>query len=323
VNGSLEVNPSGVLAGGDDFGIVFAGCGLRREPTFYCLSSTIGNDSRRYWQAEPAPHHGRFRLIAAENFACYALAMQKVWTLKNVYDGVQAIVALISGTVLIAGCSSPATQKSFNLADAIPTGETAVEVLGVRYSDRVEELAQRMSSTVSTNQTWWIEYIKQHADDRPLPYHANFGLMKQEYAEWLDGMETTRHLQKASDAYVVFGRKGDFATVDVGDTNSSVGKWQLNTVTHEVILPTGEVIKAKWHSGDDATQPIGAYEGYGWICEPSNNTTSNYCTASLEIFRLKPSGMIFWRVNEGEIQNYRCVRTLDAAFRYKPKAARD
>lgn len=233
------------------------------------------------------------------------------------------IALFLPWLALLPGCSSKSIQKNFNLATAIPTGEKTVEVLTVRYSDRVEELAQKMSSTVSSNQEWWVEFIKQHADDRPLPYNTNFGLTKQEYAEFLDGGKKTRQLKKVSDALVTFTHEGDFVTVDVGDTNSTVGKWLLNTETLEVRLPTGEVIKPEWHSNTDATQPIGVSEGYVWHFEPTNAEPSDIRTASLEIFRLKPSGMIFWRINEGEIQNKRIIRSLDVAFRYAPKIPKD
>ena len=220
--------------------------------------------------------------------------------------------------VLIAGCSTnKTTQDHFKLGDVIPTGEITVELLEIRFSKRVEELAIRLSQVVATNQDWWMEYVKQHAEDYPLPYHANFGLTKEEYAEYLDGAEKTRHLHKVSDASVTFERKGDLISIDLGEENSPVSKWRLNILSGELRLPTDAAIKPVWRSGNNATQPIGAFEGYSWNYENPTESSSDCHVASLSIYRQKPSGMIFWRIKEGEIQNNHAVRSLDVAFRYK------
>ena len=125
--------------------------------------------------------------------------------------------------ILIASCSTNKTTKdNFKLCDVIPNGEITVEVLELRFSERTEELATKMSQALATNQDWWMEYIKQHAGDYPLPYHANLGLTQEEYAEYLDGAAKTRHLHKISDANVKFERKGNLIRIDLGDENSPV-----------------------------------------------------------------------------------------------------
>ena len=221
-------------------------------------------------------------------------------------------------TILIVSCSTTKTTKdNFKLCDVIPNGEITVEVLELRFSKRTEELAAKMSQALATNQEWWMEYIKQHAADYPLPYHANLGLTQEEYAEYLDGAEKTRHLHKVSDASINFKRKGNLISIDLGDETSPVSKWQLNILSGELLLPTGEAIKPVWCSGNDTTQPIGAFKGYSWDYDSPTEPLSDCQIATLNIYQQEASGMIFWRIKEGEIQNSHTVRSLDVAFRYK------
>jgi hypothetical protein len=164
-----------------------------------------------------------------------------------------------------------------------------------------------------------MEYVKQHSGDYPLPYHTNSGLTQAEYAEYLDGADKTRHLHKVSDAYVVFGRQGDLISIDLGDDTSPIAEWRLNALNGKLLLPIGKTVKPVWVSGDDATQPIGAFEGYRWNYESPAESPANCNIASLDIYRQKPSGMIFWRIKEGKMENNRCIRSLDSSFRYDPK----
>jgi hypothetical protein len=226
--------------------------------------------------------------------------------------------------IFVAGCAAQRSGKNhFNLCDAIPNGKTTVEVLEIRYSERVEELALRMSNAMATNQDWWTGYIKQHSGDYPLPYNPHFGLTQAEYAEYLEGADKTRHLHKVSDAYVTFERKANLIRIDLGDDNSPVAKWRLNVLTGELRLPIGETLKPLWCSSDDITQPIGAYDGYSWDYEKPTESLSHCNVASLTIYRLKPSGMIFWRIKEGEIDNNHFTRSLDISFRYDQKCVKE
>jgi hypothetical protein len=241
-------------------------------------------------------------------------------------SGLWAVVLIGPLSILVWGYSADTSSSKhdtpstnhFLLSDVIPTGKTTVEVMEVRFSERVEELSRRLSSAVATNQDWWMDYVKKHVDESPLPYHTNLGMTEQEYKEYLDGSEKSRHLQKVSDAYVTFKRKGDFLSIDIGDASSPVEKWQLNLATGELLMPARDAVKPEWKSSDDTTQPLGAYEGYSWRFEKDNASMSDIETASLWVYRLKANGMIFWRIKDGEMRDNRSVRSLDLSFRYDP-----
>jgi hypothetical protein len=231
------------------------------------------------------------------------------------------MLAMIA-TFLFTGCANEKpleTQGHFKLITEIPEGKTTVEVLELRYSDRVEALSQKISRALAANKNWWLEYMKTHIDERPLPYHTNMGISKLEYAEYLEGVDKSRHLQKVSDASLIFKRRGEVLSIDIGAPSSPIEKWRLNLSSGKLSTPRGDVDKPTWKKGDDPTQPLGAYEGYSWQYGKSSADLSNIRTETLWIYRLKPAGMMFWRMEDSVTEDNQIVRSIDLKFRYDPK----
>jgi hypothetical protein len=230
-------------------------------------------------------------------------------------------IATLICILVVMGCSKDKSAKEhFALSDVIPTGRTAVQILEVRYSERAEELSLKMGMAVAANQEWMMDYLKKHVDERPLPYHPNFGLSATEYTEYLEAAEKTAHLRKAADAYVEFRREGDLLTMEIGDP--VVDKWSLNLSSGELLSPSGNAGKPEWQSRGATNAVLGAHDGYYWYHENGDAMSGSFKLVSLSIFRLKPSGMIFWRVKDSEMQNNKSVRSFNIAFQYEPKRAR-
>ena len=120
---------------------------------------------------------------------------------------------------------------------------------------------------------------------------------------------------------VIFNRQGELLTLDIGNTNSPAEKLRLNLATGELFASVGRVGNPAWRSSEDATQPIGTYEGYHWHHEVGEVDKGNIHVVSLWIYRLKPSGKIFWRIQDGETRNHRNVQSFDLTFQYQPKVA--
>lgn len=259
----------------------------------------------------------------AVNF-CF-MRRQGIFLFAGFLSAINCLISLLFG-IVVSGCSAHTSSADhnasptnhFKLSDVIPTGKTTVELLEVRFSERVEQLALKMNNALAINQDWWMDYVKKHAGESPLPYHTNIGISEQEYKEYLEGAEKSRHLRKVSDAYVIFRRKGDFLSIDIGDTNSPVEQWRLNLSNGDLLMPAGDGGKPEWTFSDDVTQPLGAYEGYSWRFEKSNASESDIHTVWLWIYHLKATGMIFWRIKDGEMRDNRSVRSLDLQFRYDP-----
>ena len=215
--------------------------------------------------------------------------------------------------------ADPAPESRFKLADVIPAGKTTVELVEMRFSERAEELARKWTSAVATNQDWWMDYVKKYAGGGPLPYHTNLGISEKEYKEYLEESDKSRHLNKTTDAYLIFKRHGEVLSLDIADTNSPVEALRLNLSTGDLFAAVGRVGKPAWCSSGDTTQPIGAYEGYSWRYEKGDVEKGNFRIVSLWIYRLKPSGKIFWRIQDGETRKNRNVHSVDLRFQYRPK----
>jgi hypothetical protein len=59
-------------------------------------------------------------------------------------------------------------------------------------SERITALVGRMQKSMQEHKSWFMEYVKNMTpkDGGPLPYHPNFGLTQEEYAEFLADAKT-------------------------------------------------------------------------------------------------------------------------------------
>lgn len=82
--------------------------------------------------------------------------------------------------------SDPATTAA--LAALMPAGSVTADVLTPDYPRRIEELAVRMDVAARRNPQWFQAYLHLHGSDAP--WHPNFGLTREEYAEYLGSART-------------------------------------------------------------------------------------------------------------------------------------
>lgn len=100
---------------------------------------------------------------------------------------------------------------------------------GVTMTHRLKELTDKFKKGISENWEWYVDYLKQYENLKPLPYHVNFGLTKDEYEELgrsLDDVEvisvgkTVLSISKEDDLIRFQSTDGklvliDFVTIDL------------------------------------------------------------------------------------------------------------
>jgi len=210
-----------------------------------------------------------------------------------------------------------AEDDHFKLSDVIPTGKTVVEILTVAFGKRAEELSTKFQQGIQAHRDWWIGYVKTNsASNQPLPYHPNLGLTEKEYREYLDEMEKSRRLDKSSEAWLIFKRSGDVLSLDTGDPDSPLEKLRLDLAMGDLKTSAGAVGKPTWRSSDSPEALIGPYEGYSWHYEKTDKTMSDIRVVSLDIYRLKRGGKIFWRLKDSEVKASRNKRAFEVMFQY-------
>ena len=204
-----------------------------------------------------------------------------------------AVILLALATTAFAESGS----DSF-LRDVLPDGPCEFELMTLQYTHRALELTRKFQAAITTNQDWFLDQVKRARPGEPLDYDPRLGLTKSEYAEYLSEVEKRHLVTTGTNFACVFRRTGDTLAIDTGETSSPLSQIRLNLETSELQASVGRVGTPTWESNDDPSMPIGAYAGYKWYYEKSELGAFSVRIVELEIFRLKPSGKILWRLDD-------------------------
>jgi hypothetical protein len=211
-------------------------------------------------------------------------------------------------------------QPTFELKDVIPSGHVEVEILDLRLPPRAEELGKKMADSMAKDRRWFMEYTRDNAvQGQPLPYHPKFGLSEDEYREFL--AETTtkeRKLVVRARGKLDFEQAGNVVTLDAPGVDSPIDQIRVDLTTKRVHTLAGDLGPPKWVTSDRTDIPLGPYEGYTWRFEKGDLNSLDITTVSLDIFRLKSSGRIFWRFKDGVMEKGTPTRKADLMFQYGP-----
>jgi hypothetical protein len=94
-------------------------------------------------------------------------------------NGLHLVTALLASWFSQAQIETPDKQ----VRDLLPKGEMNADVMVVELSARYKELSGKLKQAIARNHEWYTEYLKSSGAVRPLPYHPNLGLTKEEYDE--------------------------------------------------------------------------------------------------------------------------------------------
>ena len=245
---------------------------------------------------------------------------------KRLIPAIQFCSTVLSA-VLVCGCHSGSrtaewsslSDEHFSLVDAIPRGQTEVEILTIRYSERGEELGKKIQAGMAEHRTWLLDQIKKSPGE-PLAYHSNLGVTRSEYAEF---GKLKPELVVAARGLVWFTVQADVVTVSTGDSQAPLDNARLNLRTRQLQTLHGVVENPEWKTNADKSIPIGPYEGFRWYYEDDNGTNELEGTfLSLDILRRTETGKILWRFKQGTMKDGQ-VQRYEIIFQYRPPASRE
>lgn len=122
----------------------------------------------------------------------------------------------------------------------LPTGSVEVTILELAAPSRYVELAQRFQSALDENPEWLRGYIRDHRQPgQPLPWHANFGLTEQEYAE-LRRLGDEIRLRPAGRATVEITLEAQMVTFEAPEPLGSLNDITLDLAQRKVTTPFGD-----------------------------------------------------------------------------------
>lgn len=166
----------------------------------------------------------------------------------------------------------------------LPAGETTVELMdGIAYDARLSELQKKYKNGVIAQYDWFIEYVKSYDIGKPIPYHENFGITPEEYAERRQRIDSTRYYSNGLQKIWI---------KHVDGTIRMEGKKKLKQFNNIVFYPKENTVKV----GDYTLPYIGeiiiegaqnrfgkTWYGYAWAYE---NPKGIHLDAMKDIYRL-------------------------------------
>jgi hypothetical protein len=150
-----------------------------------------------------------------------------------------------------------------NLQSLLPLRAVQVDVMALRYPVRFEELSARMQKAIASHREWITQYVKDNADAGPLPYHENFGMSSEEYAEYLAlGKKAT--LEKTASVSLMVKQTKDGVQLRFDDTANALQPIEIDPLKQTVDVPLAKMTSpAKRNSGSEGGL-LGPHKSYTW-----------------------------------------------------------
>lgn len=151
----------------------------------------------------------------------------------------------------------PAGAAAFadSVSALIPDSTITVEILTPGYSQRMQELSQKLLIAARSRPQWFEAYTARYR--QPLPWHPNLGLTRAEYQEYMLGSKASAYVVRQR-AKLTFTRIGNMAAWRLH------GWGLLQPIDGMVIDAVHDVVRLPRR---------GALQGMG-IVEPTDRTVS-------------------------------------------------
>lgn len=173
------------------------------------------------------------------------------------------------------------------LLDCSRNGYIEMEMYTVSASREAEALGGRMNEAIQRDPDWFQEYLRKHADERPLPYHEKFGLTKQEYFRFFEIFEKTRRFVAVRKGRITVTSKGNGRfRLDGARSIPWLGNIVIDLKKLAAEIPGHAPLAGKAHQ-DGLLEPVGKVEGFVWKSEePAGDLPAKLADFNAHMLRL-------------------------------------
>lgn len=192
--------------------------------------------------------------------------MRYGWPVK-MSERIFGCIVLVSIFLPNASLGQAVHTGEFTLEDVIPAGDVEIEFLDIRMSTRGQELAAKMQAALASKKAWWLNYVKESSElGEPLPYHANIGLTKNEYDEFLQASENQKVAEtgiKWKCKFTVSGG-GMFIIVPVGHQSATLRSIRISFRDNAAFASDVSLGQPQWRARRAKDSALGPWRGYLW-----------------------------------------------------------
>jgi len=187
------------------------------------------------------------------------------------------ILFLFALTIFLASCINSQTKNikpqltgdiKSDLSSLIPKGSHTVEIMdGVSENPRQKALTLKFREAINRNYEWFVEYMKTVPEGKPMPYHSNLGLTKQEYEELMGYMNNVEVLSTGKEV-ITIEYKGDIIVFNSQGKLSAFDSLKIDTKTNSVFFGQYKMMFSdSVNVKDDKNGLRSQWKGYTWKFE--------------------------------------------------------
>tara|TARA_A100001391_G_scaffold159752_1_gene118270 strand:+ start:224 stop:973 length:750 start_codon:yes stop_codon:yes gene_type:complete len=156
------------------------------------------------------------------------------------------------------------TDAKLELSQLLPEGEVELEFLDVALSERGTELANRFLH--DTDRQWLRSYIAKVAQPgQALPYHPNFGLSEEEYAEYLVAAKKMKFKPIGIKWKCLIQQKDRLLSFKpIGHRSAQLSSIRVHIDSSEAEASGVQLGRGEWRSHTEEGPAIGPWRGFTW-----------------------------------------------------------
>jgi len=135
-------------------------------------------------------------------------------------------------------------------------------VMQIGASTELETLATKMKKSMQKNQEWAQSYIKKAPKGKPLPYHPNLGLTKEEYKKLFKLFENAISLQQVELVDLTIEKSKNEIKLSTNSSKVIPKGISINTDKDFAKTKYGKLSKIVEINQDNPDSPTGSWKGF-------------------------------------------------------------
>lgn len=173
--------------------------------------------------------------------------------------------SILLGALLVAACAAHAADSS--VRRYLPASASVdADYVVVAYDPAYDSYGQHLQAAMRANAAWLRDYTLQHANQRPMPWHPNFGVPKAQYDRF---QSPVNHFIELSRQRIRIERREEGGRVRLRLHGQQL---LLDTLTIDPAVPLVQTTRGalpfrERQSPGPATMPPGATEGLGFMSD--------------------------------------------------------
>ena len=194
--------------------------------------------------------------------------------------------------------------------------ETEVAILSPRVPEDIARIQMAMMEATKKSPEWFMAYVKSEAETgKPLPYHPNFGITKDEYQHYLDGADKIKLEPVGKGRIKFFDMPEDRVRIEAIDGLKELDQVVIDCKRREVVTRWGTIpLNDTVHA--DERSPVGRWDGLAGRVSTGTVESGTASLLRFDLGRLRDSPSNFLCLSVRVAENGVKTTSIETAIRF-------